>query len=110
MFAYLDDFLLCAPSREEAERDTWRLVVRLHSLGFSIDHTKSVLSPTQNIEYLGLKINSVSFRVFCGEISPTPGFIAAGKFSVIMVLSPAVRSDSIINICPSMWTAENEGY
>ncbi len=67
VFAYLDDFLLCAPSREEAERDTVTLLNRLSSLGFSINHAKSVLFPTQNIEYLGLEINSVSFRAFLSQ-------------------------------------------
>ena len=49
VFAYLDDFLLCAPSREDAEIDTQRLVDRLHGLGFSINLSKSFLSPTQRI-------------------------------------------------------------
>lgn len=64
VFAYLDDFLLCAPSRENAEIDMQKLIDRVHSLGFNINLCKSFLSPTQRIEYLGLEINSVSFRVF----------------------------------------------
>ncbi|XP_051815406.1 uncharacterized protein LOC127537286 [Acanthochromis polyacanthus] len=64
VFAYLDDFLLCAPNKENVEKDTRGLIDRLSSLGFSINPLKSCLSPTQKIEYLGLEIDSVSFRSF----------------------------------------------
>ncbi|XP_029963540.1 uncharacterized protein LOC115400030 [Salarias fasciatus] len=64
VFAYLDDFLLCASSKEKSERDTRKLMDRLYSLGFNINPVKSCLSPTQRIEYLGLEIDSVSFRGF----------------------------------------------
>ncbi|XP_058483844.1 uncharacterized protein LOC131459867 [Solea solea] len=82
VFAYLDDFLLCAPSREEAGRDTQRLIVRLSSLGFSSG----------------------------GKFSPSLGSLSAGKFSVITRLSSAVRADGIINFCRPSGTAENEGF
>ncbi|XP_029965627.1 uncharacterized protein LOC115401518 [Salarias fasciatus] len=64
VFAYLDDFLLCASSKGKSERDTRKLMDRLYSLGFNINPVKSCLSPTQRIEYLGLEIDSVSFRGF----------------------------------------------
>lgn len=64
MLAYLVDFLLCAPSREEVERDAQVLLSSLSGLGFSVNQ---VLSPTQTIEYLGLEINSVYFQAFLSQ-------------------------------------------
>lgn len=63
MFAYLDDFLTSSSTREEAEENTHALLPRLSGLGFSINGTKSVLSPTQNIDYLGL------FKPVCREVT-----------------------------------------
>ncbi|XP_050958769.1 LOW QUALITY PROTEIN: uncharacterized protein LOC127160164 [Labeo rohita] len=65
--AYLDDLLLCSPSRQQAETDTKSLVSHLVSLGFKINETKSCLVPTQEIVYLGLRLNSDQYQAFLSE-------------------------------------------
>nr|XP_055040043.1 uncharacterized protein LOC129427314 [Misgurnus anguillicaudatus] len=65
--AYLDDLLLCAPSRVQAERDTEKLVSHLVNLGFNINEAKSCLVPTQEIIYLGLRLNSARYLAFLSE-------------------------------------------
>ncbi|XP_016368535.1 uncharacterized protein LOC107708749, partial [Sinocyclocheilus rhinocerous] len=65
--SYLDDLLICAPSPWQAESDTYTLVTHLERLGFKINQTKSWLTPSQEIVYLGLRLNSVMFRAFLSE-------------------------------------------
>ncbi|XP_073677299.1 uncharacterized protein [Garra rufa] len=65
--AYLDDLLLCSPSRQQAETDTKMLVSHLTILGFKINETKSCLMPTQEIVYLGLRLNSDQYQAFLSE-------------------------------------------
>ncbi|XP_076155099.1 uncharacterized protein LOC143138537 [Alosa pseudoharengus] len=65
--AFLDDYLLCAATREQAQLHTAALIGHLSSLGFNINHTKSHLSPSQTIEYLGVQIDSLSFRATLSE-------------------------------------------
>lgn len=49
--AYLDDYLLCSPTQEQAERNVLR---------FKINHKNSCLVHTQRMEYLGIKLDSLS--------------------------------------------------
>ncbi|KAL0151550.1 hypothetical protein M9458_053132 [Cirrhinus mrigala] len=65
--AYLDNLLLCSPSRQQAETDTKMLVSHLERLGFKINETKSCLVPTQEIVYLGLRLNSDQYQAFLSE-------------------------------------------
>ncbi|KAL0199690.1 hypothetical protein M9458_002877, partial [Cirrhinus mrigala] len=65
--AYLDDYLICAHSRERAERDIEMLTSHLTNLGFRINYAKSQLIPSQEIEYLGLRIDSVEYRAMLSE-------------------------------------------
>lgn len=65
--SYLDDLLICAPSPHQAESDTHTLVTHLERLGFKINQTKSCLIPSQEIVYLGLRMNSLRFRAFLSE-------------------------------------------
>ncbi|KAI2661669.1 enzymatic polyprotein [Labeo rohita] len=65
--AYLDDLLLCSPSRQQAETDTKMLVSHLESLGFKINKTKSCLVPTQEIVYLGLRLKSDQYQAFLSK-------------------------------------------
>lgn len=60
--AFLDDYLICCPTRAQSERDTRKLVSHLVNLGFSINFTKSCLNPCQDIEYLGVRINSITYH------------------------------------------------
>ena len=63
LIIFLDDILLMAASREEiiVARDT--LIYLLQGLGFLINIKKSVLEPTQFIEFLGIEINSLEMTL-----------------------------------------------
>ncbi|KAJ8333524.1 hypothetical protein SKAU_G00415320 [Synaphobranchus kaupii] len=67
LFAYLDDYLLCSQTREMAVRNTQSLLSHLSELGFSVNREKSVLTPTQCIEYLGLKLDAVAYRAYLSQ-------------------------------------------
>ena len=56
----LDDM---AQSKEELQKQTQDILTHFQLLGFRINWDKSVLSPTQMIEYLGLQINSISMAI-----------------------------------------------
>lgn len=58
---YLDDWLLMARTQEEAVVHTQIVLSHLHDLGFVVNTTKSVLHPSQNIAFLGLSLDSVSY-------------------------------------------------
>ena len=67
IFSYIDDYLVCSHSREQAIRDAERVTSHLMNLGFRINWTKSRLQPAQCTAYLGLSINSLSCRVTLSE-------------------------------------------
>ena len=60
LIIYIDDILIVASALKEASlaRDT--TIYLLQNLGFIINFKKSVLDPTQTLEYLGITINSVT--------------------------------------------------
>lgn len=60
---FLDDMLVMAQFKEELQKQTQDILMLFQLLGFRINWDKSVLSPTQMIEYLGLRINSVSMAI-----------------------------------------------
>ena len=60
---YIDDTFLRAANEEELNR---RLKITMHTLegcGFLINHDKSVLHPTQKLEFLGFDIDTVAFTI-----------------------------------------------
>ncbi|XP_057302862.1 uncharacterized protein LOC130637025 [Hydractinia symbiolongicarpus] len=61
---YLDDMLILGRSREEVlmARDT--LIFFLQNLGFLIHLKKSVLEPTQKIEFLLMSVNSLTMSLY----------------------------------------------
>lgn len=61
--AYIDDSLLISRSYLEAKINTTDTVKLLYDLGFTINPTKSVLEPTQVIEFLGFTIDSRTMRI-----------------------------------------------
>jgi len=67
---YLDDILLFGRSAQEAESAAETAASLLHSLGFLISWEKSVLSPTQQIEFLGVVVDSVTmeFRLSANKL------------------------------------------
>lgn len=60
---YLDDILIIASSREESLLHTQWAIDLLHDLGFQISWDKSQLSPSQQAEFLGFLIDSLSMSI-----------------------------------------------
>ncbi|KAJ8349112.1 hypothetical protein SKAU_G00277010 [Synaphobranchus kaupii] len=50
-----------------AVRNTQSLLSHLSELGFSVNREKSILTPTHCIEYLGLKLDAVSYRAYLSQ-------------------------------------------
>ena len=59
LIVYIDDILILAGSREQAQEHVIGLIYLLENLGFVISKPKCVLEPTQSIEFLGFSVNSV---------------------------------------------------
>ncbi|KAI9555049.1 reverse transcriptase [Daphnia sinensis] len=60
---YLDDFLILNQKKEGAERDFGRVTDLLRTFGFLINEGESVGIATQNREFLGLMIDSLSLSL-----------------------------------------------
>ena len=60
MIVYIDDILLMADTEAQAQS---HLTFLLTGLGFVINMQKSITTPTQQIEFLGLKVYSVSLHL-----------------------------------------------
>ncbi|XP_053296886.1 uncharacterized protein LOC128456655 [Pleuronectes platessa] len=58
---YLDDWLLLARSEQEAAAHTSIVLTHLADLGFVVNREKSVLTPSQEIAFLGLTLNSLTY-------------------------------------------------
>ena len=67
IFPYLDDWLICSQSREEALRDVESLVSHITSLGLTVNHGKSSLVPRQQTAFLGMHLDS---RSMTASLSP----------------------------------------
>ena len=63
MIVYIDDILLMADTAAQAKRHLEALTFLLTGLGFVINVQKSITTPTQQIEFLGLKVDSVSLHL-----------------------------------------------
>jgi hypothetical protein len=63
MVIYLDDLLVMASSKNECSKHLMMAVKLLQSLGFVINKEKSLLIPTQQIEFLGYVLSSTSMQV-----------------------------------------------
>ena len=63
IIVYIDDMLILAETPEQASQHLETLMWILRALGFIVNHDKSVLKPTQEIEFLGMVVNSVSMEI-----------------------------------------------
>ena len=59
MIVYIDNIFILAEFKELAREHVIGLIYLLENLGFVINKLKSILEPTQSIEFLGLSVNSV---------------------------------------------------
>ena len=58
MVIYMDDMLLMASSKELIQEHTYVTIFLLENLGFIINNKKSLLEPSQEIEFLGMIVSS----------------------------------------------------
>ena len=63
LVAYIDDILVLAETEEMARDHTSRLTYLLENLGFIIHPEKSITTPTQEIEFLGMVVDSCSMEL-----------------------------------------------
>ena len=63
MIVYIDDILVMADTAAQVKSHLEVLMFLLTGLGFVINVPKSVTTPTQQIEFLGLKVDSTSLRL-----------------------------------------------
>lgn len=61
---YLDDWLIRSPSKGQCMKDLQRTLSLTDELGLIVNLPKSQLSPSQDLTYLGVRMNSVLFQVF----------------------------------------------
>ena len=64
---YLDDWAIFADSEIMARDQMNAVIHHITALGFTINYEKSVLVPTQSITYIGMNIDTVSFRARLSE-------------------------------------------
>lgn len=60
--AYLDDWLLIAPTKEIALQQTQLVLNKLRQLGWMINEAKSILVPTQRLERLGFVLDTTTMK------------------------------------------------
>lgn len=63
MIVYIDDILLMGDSPDQVENHLKALIYLLTGLGFVINIPKSITTPSQQIEYLGLLVNSSTLQL-----------------------------------------------
>lgn len=64
LIIYIDDILIMAPSERLATNHLLLTLDLLEILGFLINYPKCVLHPTQNIDFLGLVVNSREMKLY----------------------------------------------
>jgi len=63
LIIYLDDILILNQSKVDIMSDLSTVLSLLEGLGFLINHQKSVMQPTQQMEFLGYTVNSISMTL-----------------------------------------------
>ena len=64
---YLDDLLIFGRTKSDCLQKAKKVITLLQELGFTINIKKSILEPTQQIEFLGLILDSIQMKVFFPE-------------------------------------------
>ena len=88
LIIYLDDILILNTSRERVLADLEVVIELLQRLGFIINWEKSVLEPSQNLEYLGLVIDSnrLSFALPKAKIEAVKAMCEAALLAKVVSL------------------------
>ena len=60
---YMDDMLIMAHSKEMLREHVYQVLFLLENLGFIVNSKKSLLSPSQEIEFLGMIVNSQTMEI-----------------------------------------------
>ena len=63
MIVYIDDILILAETKKRAQEQAEALVYLLECLGFIVNMKKSVLSPAQIMDFLGLTVDTVLMQL-----------------------------------------------
>jgi len=61
--AYLDDWIVWNQTADLLRQDVHTVTTHLQHLGFMVNQQKSVLTPTQSLQWLGITWDTTSFRV-----------------------------------------------
>ena len=72
LVAYINDLLLMSRTMEEALQVRDSVLYLLQKLGFTINWEKSVLQPTQEVEFLGMNVNSSTMAVWLPKEKTKP--------------------------------------
>ncbi|XP_078243361.1 uncharacterized protein LOC144587247 [Pogona vitticeps] len=64
VFPYINDWLIVSTSKHQALEDTQYVLQTLQSLGLTVNHEKSKLNPSQVVDYIGARLDSVHARMF----------------------------------------------
>ena len=67
---YLDDGLICAPSRARASQDTTRLLSHVAHLGLKVTMVKSCIVPSRTTTFIGIVLNTVTMTAW-----PSPHWV-----------------------------------
>ena len=102
--AFVDDSYLQGNTKAQCQENISKTLNMLKSLGFIIHTDKSVLEPTQSIEFLGFVINSVTMTV---EINEMKSQAIINKIEAFLIhKKPTVRLlASVIGSCISLLPA-----
>ncbi len=67
ILAYLDDWLICAPSRSQVMKDTEMVIQHVQALGLKVNWDKSNLNPRQQTLFVGISLDS---QLMMASLSP----------------------------------------
>ena len=101
MVAYINDFLLLAHSREEAHLQGQLMVTMFQALGFSINTEKFLLTPCQELEFLGVTVQSQPPTLHLPQLK-----MKAIKDRAIQLLSRDASHQTIYVNGPIYWNSQ----
>ena len=75
MIAYIEDILVMAESRELLVNQAARMCYLLKNLGFLINQKKSILEPSQTMEFLEFTVDimMMEIKLLSDKSGPSPG-------------------------------------